>query len=222
MTAATMSHDPEDDHGCIRRQHRLPSSSSASLPTDRAALPKARDVSLFLLRRFVDTLDRSRTGSRRLEEVCSIRRLIVAEFMTLDGVMEAPGFDEHRSGRNAWALRTQADGRSAYNLGQLEAADAFLLGRTTYQIWAAFWPTSAGDDALADRIERASRSTSSRTRSSGPTGATPRSSRRHRRRGPPSSRRSRAAILLSTAARTWSTAAAARAGRRVPARSSSR
>ena len=32
-------------------------------------------------------------------------RLVVVEFMTLDGVMEAPGFEEHRSGRNAWAMR---------------------------------------------------------------------------------------------------------------------
>ena len=32
-------------------------------------------------------------------------RLVVVEFMTLDGVMEAPGFEEHRAGRNAWALK---------------------------------------------------------------------------------------------------------------------
>jgi hypothetical protein len=32
-------------------------------------------------------------------------RLVFTSFVTLDGVMEAPGHDEHRSGRNAWALR---------------------------------------------------------------------------------------------------------------------
>ena len=36
-------------------------------------------------------------------------KLVVTAFVTLDGVMEAPGFDEHRSGRNAWALRVQRD-----------------------------------------------------------------------------------------------------------------
>src|SRR5438093_1274387 len=32
-------------------------------------------------------------------------RLVVTEFMTLDGVMEAPGFEEHRDGRNGWAMQ---------------------------------------------------------------------------------------------------------------------
>ena len=35
-------------------------------------------------------------------------RLIVSEFVTVDGVIETPGFEEHRDGRNAWALRLQA------------------------------------------------------------------------------------------------------------------
>jgi hypothetical protein len=34
-----------------------------------------------------------------------VRKLVVSEFLTLDGVMEAPGMQEHRTGRNAWALR---------------------------------------------------------------------------------------------------------------------
>ncbi len=32
------------------------------------------------------------------------------------------------------------------------SADAFLLGRKTYQIWAAFWPTATGDEELATRM----------------------------------------------------------------------
>ena len=77
-------------------------------------------------------------------------RLIVTTFMTLDGVVEAPGFDEHRDGRNAWALRIQQAEDEVYNAGQIEAAEALLLGRRTWQIWAAFWPTMTGP--LADRM----------------------------------------------------------------------
>jgi class 3 adenylate cyclase len=79
-------------------------------------------------------------------------RLVVTAFMTLDGIVEAPGFDEHRDGRNAWALRVQDDEDEDYNDGQLRSADALLLGRRTWQIWAAFWPTATGP--LAERMNR--------------------------------------------------------------------
>ena len=79
-------------------------------------------------------------------------RLILSAFLTIDGVMEAPGFDEHRDGRNAWALRRQDLENQAWNKDQVMAADAILLGRTTYQIWAAFWPTAGGDVEFARRM----------------------------------------------------------------------
>ena len=80
-------------------------------------------------------------------------RLVVTAFVTLDGIIEAPGFDEHRSGRNAWALRFQTDEDQVFNKSQVMTAQALLLGRRTWQIWAAFWPTqSAGDDELIERM----------------------------------------------------------------------
>jgi class 3 adenylate cyclase/dihydrofolate reductase len=79
-------------------------------------------------------------------------RLVLSSFLTIDGVMEAPGFDEHRDGRNAWALRRQDDENQEWNNDQLMKADALLLGRRTYQIWAAFWPTATGDEELARRV----------------------------------------------------------------------
>ncbi|HEY7469085.1 MAG TPA: dihydrofolate reductase family protein [Acidimicrobiia bacterium] len=79
-------------------------------------------------------------------------KLIVTAFMTLDGVVEAPGFDEHRDGKNAWALRVQDEEDARYNREQVFTADALLLGRKTYEIWAAFWPTAAGDEELARRV----------------------------------------------------------------------
>ncbi len=79
-------------------------------------------------------------------------RLIVSEFLTLDGVMEAPGFEEHRDGKNAWALRLQSPETQAYFRDLLATVGAFLLGRTTYQIWAAFWPTAGGDTDLVKQM----------------------------------------------------------------------
>jgi class 3 adenylate cyclase/dihydrofolate reductase len=80
-------------------------------------------------------------------------KLVVTAFVTLDGIIEAPGFDEHRSGRNAWALRVQGEEDAVYNKDQAMSADAFLLGRRTWQIWAAFWPTaSGGDPQLTERM----------------------------------------------------------------------
>jgi class 3 adenylate cyclase/dihydrofolate reductase len=68
--------------------------------------------------------------------------LICSAFITLDGVMEAPGGEEHRDGRNSWALRSHDPELQQWGLRQVLAADAILLGRTTYQLWAAFWPTA--------------------------------------------------------------------------------
>ena len=80
-------------------------------------------------------------------------KLVVTAFVTVDGIIEAPGFDEHRSGRNTWALRVQTDEDQVYNKALAMGADAFLLGRRTWQIWAAFWPTaSGGDPELTDQI----------------------------------------------------------------------
>ncbi|HTE66937.1 MAG TPA: dihydrofolate reductase family protein, partial [Candidatus Binatia bacterium] len=79
-------------------------------------------------------------------------KLVVGEFLTVDGIMEAPGFDEHRDGRNAWALRVQSKELQDVIKGQMFEADALLLGRLTYQIWAAFWPSAGGDDKLSHRM----------------------------------------------------------------------
>jgi class 3 adenylate cyclase len=69
-------------------------------------------------------------------------RLVVIEFMTLDGVMEAPGFEEHRTGRNGWAMRITDAELQAFSGAQVAGASALLFGRTTFNIWAAFWPTA--------------------------------------------------------------------------------
>lgn len=79
-------------------------------------------------------------------------KLIVTSFVTLDGVIEGPGWDEHRDGRNAWALRIQNEEDEDFNQAMVGQADALLLGRKTWQIWAAFWPTAEGAGELAERL----------------------------------------------------------------------
>ena len=79
-------------------------------------------------------------------------RLVVSEFMTLDGVMEAPGFEEHRDGKNAWALYGATEDQQRFKIDELFAAAAILLGRVTYEIWVTYWPTAPKDEGFADRI----------------------------------------------------------------------
>ncbi|HEX3220778.1 MAG TPA: dihydrofolate reductase family protein [Candidatus Limnocylindria bacterium] len=89
-------------------------------------------------------------------------RLVVTDFLTVDGVIEGPGFDEHRDGRNAWALRLQDEEAEEWNQQQAFTAEALLMGRVTYQVWAALWPT-AGDDAFSRRMNSIQKYVVSRT-----------------------------------------------------------
>ena len=73
-------------------------------------------------------------------------KLIVTEFVTLDGVAQAPGGpDEDGDGGFAYggwqaALRNQEAGAVLFE--QASSMDALLLGRTTYEIFANYWPTA--------------------------------------------------------------------------------
>jgi class 3 adenylate cyclase len=81
-------------------------------------------------------------------------RLVISEFLTLDGVMEAPGMEEHSTGRNGWALRHTDAATEQWNQDQTLSAAALLFGRRTYQIWASFWPDRPSEDPVAARLSR--------------------------------------------------------------------
>ncbi|MFT3913448.1 MAG: dihydrofolate reductase family protein [Anaeromyxobacteraceae bacterium] len=79
-----------------------------------------------------------------------MRKLIVHEFMTLDGVMQAPGGeDEDRDGgftHGGWVARSFHEEIGKTFGGLMQGVDAFLLGRRTYLGHAgAFEPMPAGD-----------------------------------------------------------------------------
>ena len=68
-------------------------------------------------------------------------RIVVSEFVTLDGVMEDPGGAEKSPG-GGWAFRfARGPEGDAFKLDELMAADALLLGRVTYEGFAAAWPS---------------------------------------------------------------------------------
>ena len=79
-----------------------------------------------------------------------MRKLIVSEFMTLDGVMQAPGgADEDRDGGfeyGGWTVPYWHDDIGNSFVEMMQGCDAFLLGRRTYVTHAeAFEPLPAGD-----------------------------------------------------------------------------
>jgi dihydrofolate reductase len=66
-------------------------------------------------------------------------KLVVSEFMSVDGVIEDPGGSEGTA-EGGWSFRHPAPGSEAYKLDELQAGDVLLLGRVTYDGFAAAWP----------------------------------------------------------------------------------
>lgn len=78
-----------------------------------------------------------------------MRKLIVSEFVTLDGVMEAPGGEEgHPHG--GWVFDYHSPEQERYKLDETLEAEALLLGRVTYEGFAAAWPERGGE--FADKM----------------------------------------------------------------------
>ena len=74
-------------------------------------------------------------------------RIVVTEFVSLDGVMEAPGGGESfRHG--GWSFEVnRGDEGDRFKLDETLSSEALLLGRVTYEGFAAAWPSSEGEFA---------------------------------------------------------------------------
>ena len=71
----------------------------------------------------------------------------VTEFVSLDGVMEAPGGDDNFE-RGAWSFEfDRGDEGNAFKTGETTDADAMLLGRRTYEAFARSWSSREGEFA---------------------------------------------------------------------------
>ena len=82
-----------------------------------------------------------------------MRNVIVDEFMSLDGVAQAPGaVDEDSSGSFAhggWHMQYMEDELAQkWVLESIVEAGGFLLGRRTYEIFAAYWPNASEEEQV--------------------------------------------------------------------------
>jgi dihydrofolate reductase len=84
-------------------------------------------------------------------------KVIVQEWMTLDGVVQAPGAaDEDPSGgfsHGGWSLPYFDEVAMKWAVENVAAASGYLLGRRTYEVFAAHWPTaSEAEQPLAEPL----------------------------------------------------------------------
>ena len=80
-----------------------------------------------------------------------MRKVIVSEFVTLDGVMEDPGGAEGFK-HGGWTFQFGGADQQQFKVEELFKADALLLGRRTYEGFAAAWPTMPGTGEFGERM----------------------------------------------------------------------
>src|SRR2546429_296941 len=90
------------------------------------------------------------SDERRKEEI--VGKIVVTEFVSLDGVMEDPGGSEDfKYGGWTFEIPSGEEG-GKFKLDETTASDALLLGRVTYEGFAEAWPSRDGE--FADRFNR--------------------------------------------------------------------
>src|SRR5215216_3908407 len=71
-----------------------------------------------------------------------MRQVIASEFVSLDGVVEDP----------SWTFQFSSEEQQKFKFDELFASDALLLGRVTYEGFAAAWPTMTDEVGFADKM----------------------------------------------------------------------
>ena len=94
-------------------------------------------------------------------------QVIISDFMSLDGVVQAPGGqgedDEGGFAHGGWSAPYFDDQTMGAAIGEvMDATDALLFGRRTWQVMASAWPGRAGDP-FADQMNAIPKYVASRT-----------------------------------------------------------
>src|SRR5690348_15245673 len=94
-------------------------------------------------------------------------KLVVTEFVTLDGVAQAPGApDEDRDGgfvHGGWQAPLLHEQSAAAVFEHAQHMNALLLGRKTYDIFAAYWPYAPEEIPFTNLLNRVPKFVASRT-----------------------------------------------------------
>ncbi|MEV8353936.1 dihydrofolate reductase family protein [Streptomyces niveus] len=96
-----------------------------------------------------------------------MRKLMVTTFVSLDGVMQGPGgSDEDRDGgfeHGGWSVPHFGPDLIQRMTDLVQRADALLVGRKTYDIFAATWPLAEADDPVGSKMNSVRKYVASRT-----------------------------------------------------------
>lgn len=94
-------------------------------------------------------------------------KLIVTEFMTLDGAAQAPGApDEDRDGgftHGGWQAPLVDQESDGAMFERAKSMDALLLGRKTYEIFASYWPSAPEEIPFTGLLNQIPKYVASRT-----------------------------------------------------------
>jgi dihydrofolate reductase len=96
-----------------------------------------------------------------------MRKLVVIDFLSLDGVMQAPGQPEEDTEggfkHGGWAVPYHDEGLAESVAARMAATDAYLFGRKTYENFAAYWPTAPREIPFTDHLNNTTKYVVSKT-----------------------------------------------------------
>ncbi len=78
-------------------------------------------------------------------------KLVVSEFISLDGVIEGPGPNDPYE-HAGWTMQYGCEELMKFKFDELMASDALLLGRITYEGFASAWPSMQDEAGFADKM----------------------------------------------------------------------